>query len=603
MGISIEDILQGHGIGAAGSGGIQVVKSESEPVTGLVDGLFWYNPVKEETKMYLNGEFREIGGGGSVITPIFGQTTTVAVTNEVTIPIANYVPGEDVLLVSQNDTSLTETIDFTIDKAAKKIIKVTGNWNDKTHFAFTVLATTPTGRADNISLFQMEDHVTVGAGVQSVTFAIPAYNPQFDILRVHQRNLEIFKGVDWTLNPDGQSIKLTYALTDYEEFHFTVYKKIRDNAPAGSIDGSSLLPNSVAEDKLNFVPAKAEDVAVIDQKLTAQTEEVASVKQTVDTHVNDYVKHPAYGATAGTNAYTVTLSPAPSALVEGMGIVLKVGTTATGVCTLNVNGLGVKSILKSDGTVANNLKAGCVYTVRYSGTAFILQGEGSGDAKKEFAALSSATKGQEKIFFQNDDAIFSSEVAVVPVTGFVFYARKYDRKTGALLKMIDLTEFNGSPTGGSYHFSYTDQGFFVTNDYGVGIKIYNENKTLIHSDTTLPETGGAGHVQYGRNNQEYVQASPYYIRLFALNGTYIADVLTISSSASYTALDSMQLYRNKEGNIQAHATIARSSGSYHYCKDLLALELRHVNAGLADLTEIKYSSLMLNYTAQLNYSK
>ncbi len=91
-----------------------------------------------------------------------------------------------------------------------------------------------------------------------------------------------------------------------------------------------------------------------------------------------------YGTTAGTGtAYTVTLSPAP-ALVEGLRVTIKLHAANTGAATLNVNGTGAKSILKSNGSTlsAGNLKLNSVYTLVYSGTAFTLQGEGGeyGDA-------------------------------------------------------------------------------------------------------------------------------------------------------------------------------------------------------------------------------
>lgn len=53
-------------------------------------------------------------------------------------------------------------------------------------------------------------------------------------------------------------------------------------------------------------------------------------------------------------------------------------TANTGAVTLNVNGLGAKSVVKNGGTAlaSGNLKAGGVYTVAYDGTSFILQDEG-----------------------------------------------------------------------------------------------------------------------------------------------------------------------------------------------------------------------------------
>lgn len=100
----------------------------------------------------------------------------------------------------------------------------------------------------------------------------------------------------------------------------------------------------------------------------------------LDTHLEDYVKHPGYGvATGSANAYSVTLNPAPTSYVEGMAIAVKINVNNTGASTINVNGLGAKAIKKSNGddVSVGNLKAGSIYTMRYNGTNFILQGEGS----------------------------------------------------------------------------------------------------------------------------------------------------------------------------------------------------------------------------------
>mgnify|MGYP000848403125 FL=1 len=86
----------------------------------------------------------------------------------------------------------------------------------------------------------------------------------------------------------------------------------------------------------------------------------------------------AYGVATGTNSYIVNVEPAPTTYYEGMCISVKIPNQNTGTSTLNVNGLGAKSIKKQNGNnvSAGNLKAGIIYTMRYNGINFILQGEG-----------------------------------------------------------------------------------------------------------------------------------------------------------------------------------------------------------------------------------
>ncbi|GIO57928.1 hypothetical protein [Paenibacillus cineris] len=99
-------------------------------------------------------------------------------------------------------------------------------------------------------------------------------------------------------------------------------------------------------------------------------------------YVNQRVSVGNYGATTNSsNAYSVTLNPAPTALVEGLRVTVKINVANTGASTLNVNGLGAKAIKKANGNdvVSGNLKANGVYTLIYDGaSAFILQGEGGG---------------------------------------------------------------------------------------------------------------------------------------------------------------------------------------------------------------------------------
>lgn len=119
------------------------------------------------------------------------------------------------------------------------------------------------------------------------------------------------------------------------------------------------------------------------QDAKANGTDLTSLSNIVTQHLDNDVAHNRYGTATGTNTLVVTLSPAPTSLVAGFTLRFKNTTANTSAVTLNVNGLGAKSIVKSGGTAlaSGNLKAGGVYTVCYDGTNFILQGEGgSGNA-------------------------------------------------------------------------------------------------------------------------------------------------------------------------------------------------------------------------------
>ncbi len=125
--------------------------------------------------------------------------------------------------------------------------------------------------------------------------------------------------------------------------------------------------------------AKSSANQYTDQKFT-------TVNSGLSSHLSDYVRQPGYGVTSGSaNIYTLTLTPAPSAYTDGMGIVVKINSANTGAATVNVNGLGAKAIVdgKGNALTTGKLRLNGTYSLKYNSTSgnFILQGEG-GDIPK-----------------------------------------------------------------------------------------------------------------------------------------------------------------------------------------------------------------------------
>lgn len=75
-----------------------------------------------------------------------------------------------------------------------------------------------------------------------------------------------------------------------------------------------------------------------------------------------------------TDAYAISLPTAPTAYVLGMMIIFRPNTANTGACTLNVNGLGAKSIkdVLGNDLQTGDILAGQMVTVIYNGTDFIM---------------------------------------------------------------------------------------------------------------------------------------------------------------------------------------------------------------------------------------
>lgn len=87
---------------------------------------------------------------------------------------------------------------------------------------------------------------------------------------------------------------------------------------------------------------------------------------------------PIYGAdSVGTDAYAITLSPAPASYVEGMEVRFKAGTANTSAATLNVNGLGAVAIKKlhDQDLATGDIEAGQIVIVVYDGTVWQMMSE------------------------------------------------------------------------------------------------------------------------------------------------------------------------------------------------------------------------------------
>lgn len=144
-----------------------------------------------------------------------------------------------------------------------------------------------------------------------------------------------------------------------------------------------------------------ENLDLIDQNAASQEE--------FDSHLINPMHIPYAVATGSANSYAVTITPAPPSYVEGMAIAVKIPVDNTGPSSINVNGMGAVPIKKPNGNdvSAGNLKAGSIYTLRYNGTNFILQGEGGGGNAQPEDVLSGKT-------FTND---YGEQVGTMPNRG------------------------------------------------------------------------------------------------------------------------------------------------------------------------------------------
>lgn len=96
-----------------------------------------------------------------------------------------------------------------------------------------------------------------------------------------------------------------------------------------------------------------------------------------------------HAAASGTNTLTCALVPAAIAYVDGMRVSFKAANNNTDSVTLNVNGLGAKTLKKNGGAdnlVADDIVAGQIVAVVYDGTNFQITSSsgGGGSFTEEF---------------------------------------------------------------------------------------------------------------------------------------------------------------------------------------------------------------------------
>jgi len=140
------------------------------------------------------------------------------------------------------------------------------------------------------------------------------------------------------------------------------------NRNAIDADIATALTNSIAVNGESVVTA---DIPFGNNKLTGVKDgtlakDAANVSQIQNSNAI------LLASVAGTDTITASLSPALTAYANGQIFTLIPANTNTGAVTININGLGAKSITKNGSTalVAGDLVAGVTYSLQYDGTRF-----------------------------------------------------------------------------------------------------------------------------------------------------------------------------------------------------------------------------------------
>ena len=244
---------------------------------------------------------------------------------------------------------------------------------------------------------------------------------------------------------------------------------------------------------------------------------------TFDDHLCDYTLQVPYVAASGTgNSYSVLLNGAQG-YEEGMALAVRINVHNTAASTINVNGLGAKAIKKSNGcdVSAGNLKAGSIYTLRYNGTNFILQGSDSAGNATPADVLSGKT-------FSSDED--TDILGTMPNrTGHVV-AQSISR-SGTSLRFRPQAGYYDGSTGNSVERSDTN---FSAKNIRQGVTLFGLAGTLVPAPDDYRGSPGPLFLTQENMNRGYFGR---YTGIYTGNQLASAAGITIGKGLFYTTID------------------------------------------------------------------
>ena len=170
--------------------------------------------------------------------------------------------------------------------------------------------------------------------------------------------------------------------------------------------------------------------------------------------------------TGSTNAYVVALSPVPASYSTGLTVDFKALNANTGPSTINVSGLGAKTIRAYDGSElsAGQIPGGAIVTVRFDGTVFRLNNivgfsvpPDDSVTNAKLANMAPATiKGRPSGGSTGDpDDLTPAEVRTILDLSNPAYAFRRDNI------LAPVAQSGGVPTGGAIERGSNSNGDFV----------------------------------------------------------------------------------------------------------------------------------------------
>ncbi|MEO5698548.1 MAG: hypothetical protein ABIQ60_15610, partial [Burkholderiaceae bacterium] len=113
--------------------------------------------------------------------------------------------------------------------------------------------------------------------------------------------------------------------------------------------------------------------------------------------------------TGGASAFFLTGIPGVTAYLDGMEVLFRVANTVTGVTTINVNGLGSRTVNRTDGTSlqAGDIVSGQIVSLRYSTTTSTFQFFSSSAGAAAGSASASAASATQSAGYRDQSQAYS----------------------------------------------------------------------------------------------------------------------------------------------------------------------------------------------------
>ena len=190
-------------------------------------------------------------------------------------------------------------------------------------------------------------------------------------------------------------------------------------------------------------------------------------------------------SSAGSDAYAITLVPAVTAYVTGQLFNFKTDVGNTGAATLNVNGLGAKTIKKNlDQDLQNNdIKANQTVTVVYDGTNFQMQ--------SQLGLLNGSVLLSTKTASSSASITFTSADNFLGYAGYLIYFYNVVPATdGVALYLRTSTNDGSSYNSGASDYSFTS----LLSLSGTAAQVFNQSSAAAQIPITNPPGSPIGNL-------------------------------------------------------------------------------------------------------------